>query len=158
MQTETERILRNLSILGSISQNDKVNTNADTFAIYVPTVMRGLARMWYGEARHCNILRIQETVRNATGIVREYMVDIHRMEGDNKQDFTRAMRQKQCNRIVRALEDAMKGLVNLQQTYRDDITMHSQISLLVSEIEDFLSIINSPSSAPSVSCGGLLQS
>jgi hypothetical protein len=156
MQTETERILRNLAILGSISQNDKVNTNADTFAIYVPTVMRGLARMWYGEARHCNILRIQETVRNATGIVREYMAEIGTMQGET-QDFTRAMRQKQCSRIVRAMGDAMKGLVNLQQTYRDDITMHSQISLLVSEIEDFLSIIKPPSSDSSVSCGGLLR-
>ena len=69
MQSETERVLRNLTILSSISHNDKLNTNDDTFSIYVPTVVRGLVRFWYAEKRATNHLKIQEAVRAAIAFI-----------------------------------------------------------------------------------------
>ena len=158
MDSETERVMRNLSILGSVSQNDKINTNGDIFIIYVPTVMRGMMRLWYGEARQCNIQRLQETVRMATNAIRQYVTDIQQMTGDD-QRFQKATKELWCKRLIRTLADSRNGLNNLQQTYRDDVTMHTQVKMLIDEVTDFLQIIQTSSEANSfVLNGGLLQS
>ena len=52
-----------------------------------------------------------------------------------------ASKQKQCIRMYQALETCKTGLKNLQQTYRDDTTMHAQIQLVMDEIDDFISIV-----------------
>ena len=157
MESDTERVMRNLSILGSVSQNDKINTNCDIFVIYVPTVLRGAVRLWYGEARQCNMQRLQETIRIATSAIRQYVTDVSQMTGE-EQRFQKATKELWCKRLIKTLAESRSGLTNLQQTYRDDVTMHTQVKMLIDEITDFLQIIQSSSEVNSfVLNGGLLQ-
>lgn len=157
MDSETEKVMRNLSIIGSVSQNDKINTNSDIFIIYVPTVMRGMMRLWYGEARQCNMQRLQETVRMATTAIRQHLTDMHQMTGDD-QGFSKATKELCCKRLIKVLSESRNGLNNLHQTYRDDVTMYTQVKMLIDEINDFLQIIQTSSEASSfVSNGGLLR-
>ena len=63
MQTDAERTLGNLHVLGALSHNDKLMTNDDTFDIYAPTSFRAVFRMLYGERRAANIARVKQAVR-----------------------------------------------------------------------------------------------
>lgn len=139
MQSETERALRNLTILGSISHNDKINTNDETFSIYVPTALRGLVRTWYSEKRCSNSQKIQDTVRAGISFVQNTSQELMT---ENIETYSKANKQKQCVRIFHSLEKSKLGLNNLQQTYRDDTTMHTQIQIIMDEIDDFVSIVS----------------
>lgn len=139
MQSETERALRNLSILGSISQNDKLNTNEETFSIYVPTVLRGVIRSWYAEKRSSNYQKIQDTVRTAINFIQTTSQNI---STDINETYSRATKEKQCIRFFNSMEKSKFGISNLQQTYRDDTTMNTQLQLIMDEIDDFVSIVH----------------
>lgn len=137
MQSDTERALRNISILGSISQNDKLNTNDETFSIYVPTVLRGAVRLWYSEKRCSNIQKIQENVRLAITFIQNSSQEFSSLTSET---YSSAARQNQCRRMFNSLEKSKKGLANLQQTYRDDTTMFTQLQIIMDEIDDFITI------------------
>lgn len=139
MQSETERALRNLTILGSISHNDKINTNDETFSIYVPTALRGLVRTWYAEKRCSNCQKIQDTVRAGIAFVQTTSQELL---VETCETYSKANKQKQCVRIFHSLEKSKLGLNNLQQTYRDDTTMHTQLQIIMDEIDDFVSIVS----------------
>jgi hypothetical protein len=139
MQSETERVLRNLTILSSISHNDKLNTNDDTFSIYVPTVVRGIVRFWYAEKRATNHLKIQEAVRAAIAFIQTTSQELLT---EQTTSLSYQHKQKQCKRLYQSLSRCKVGLTNLQQTYRDDTTMHTQLELTMNEIDDFVSIVD----------------
>ena len=143
MQTDTERVLRNLSILSNLSQNDKINTNGDIFVIYEPTYIRGIYRLWYGEGRQYNIQRIQEIVRIATATIRQDIQDVKTMNTE-EQVFQKETKKRHYARLIETLAKSRTGLTNLQQTYKDDVSSSSQVQIIIDEINDFLQIINSP--------------
>jgi hypothetical protein len=147
MQSETESVLKNLTIIANLSHNDKLNTNEDTFSIYIPTVMRGSMRTWYGEKRACNMTRIQNTVRMAISFIQTISQEFTQRE-ETLGLFSFATKQKQCKRMYNSLEESKTGLGNLQQTYRDDITMHTQLKIVIDEIDDFISIISTQVNLP----------
>ena len=160
MQAEVERILGNLHVLGALSHNDKLLTNEDAFDIYIPTTMRGLMRMWYGERRGQNVARIRSTVRGAIEFSQRTLTDIRAYGGSTPGEdvdvntLRRETMQLQFRRMVDGLRRARDGLANLTQTYRDDAALSSQIRLINEEISDFLSVMNrhsggeSPRSSP----------
>ena len=138
MQTETEKALKNLSILASLSQNDKLNTNEDIYTIYIPTSVRGMVRFWYSEKRSSNIVKIHETVRTATKFVRQIITEC---ENENF-NYQKELKLQQCKRMVQSIIKSTKGLENLKQTYRDDHAITVNIQLIIDEIEDFITLIN----------------
>lgn len=156
MQTEVERILGNLHVLGALSHNDKLMTNEDAFDIYIPTTWRGLMRSWYGERRGQNVARIRSTVRGAIEFSQRTLTDIRAYntqtitEDVDVNTLRRETMELQFRRMMDGLRRARDGLSNLIQTYRDDAALSSQIRLLNEEIGDFLSVMNRhASSVPS---------
>tara|TARA_B110001452_G_scaffold4181_1_gene3827 strand:- start:9109 stop:9753 length:645 start_codon:yes stop_codon:yes gene_type:complete len=160
MQADVERILGNLHILGALSHNDKLMTNDDAFDIYIPTTIRGLMRMWYGERRGQNVTRIRSTVRGAIEFSQRTLTDLRAyntqstMEDVDVNTLRRETMELQFRRMIDGLRRAREGLSNLIQTYRDDAALSSQIRLINEEIADFLSVMNRhapsiPSSASS---------
>ena len=133
---ECERTLHNLHVLGAISHNDKLLTNGDNFDIYSPTSVRGAMRMWHGENRMQNIRRVRQTVTSGMAFATLLFGDAESFKTDAtifRFDTTILQYRRMCD----ALQKASIGLSNLQQTYRDDMMMSSQINLLVEEIDDF---------------------
>ena len=154
MQTDAERTLSNLHVLGALSHNDKLMTNEDMFDIYAPTSLRGLCRMWYGECRTINITRIRQCVRagidftsrsledtatliNSSLAVSLAIPDRQREQMKLRVDTT-AM---QHVRMMDGLNRAKGGLHNLLQTYRDDAASASQLHLLIEEIESHITVL-----------------
>ena len=152
MQSDAERTLSNLHVLGALSHNDKLLTNDDVFDIYQPTALRGLLRFWYGERRAQNAMHIRHHVHAAMGYCRQSLEDADAL-GDaiNAAQAPESMRIRmdtaamQHFRMLDALLRACNGLRNLLQTYRDDAAFSSQLALVVAEVEDFVRIISSHS-------------
>ena len=148
MQTEVERILGNLHVLGALSHNDKLMTNEDAFDIYIPTTWRGVARSWYGERRGQNVARIRSTIRGAIEFSQRTLTDIRAYntrsvtEDVDVNTLRRETMELQFRRMTDGLRRARDGLTNLIQTYRDDAALSSQIRLINEEIGDFLSVMN----------------
>ena len=138
MQSETERALRNLTILASISHNDKVNTNDETFSIYVPTVFRGIVRKWYAETRVSNSQKIQDTVRAGIAFVQSTSQELF---SETNETYSKVSKKKQCARIFNSLQQTRTGLRNLKQTYKDDTGMQTQLQIIIDEVDDFVSIV-----------------
>lgn len=145
MEADAERTLNNLHVLSVLSHNDKLMTNEDVFDIYSPTTFRGLMRMWYGERRLQNVQRIRCTVRAAMTFASRTLDDANALTSVQPRTDNMTLRIDtivlQHVRMVDGLARAKEGLANLQQTYRDDPALTSQLSLVVEEIGAFLNVI-----------------
>lgn len=146
--SDVERTLNNLHVLAALSHNDKLNTNDDAFDIYSPTALRGAMRFWHGESRLHNVQRVRHTVRAAVGFASKSLEDANSLLEAAGGDAASASMHFRIStmalehvRMVEALSGARRGLTNLLQTYRDDAALASQISLLTTEIDDFVSVI-----------------
>jgi hypothetical protein len=142
MQADEERALANLHVIGALSHNDKLQTRDSSFAIYVPTSLRGLMRTLYGEARLQNVERIQQTVRTSMACA-ERLLDEARLVGHPPSSATVRVHSAAVRhvRVCEALAASCTGMHNLAQTYRDDAALMSQLNRVVNEIEDFLHVI-----------------
>lgn len=154
MDADAERTLRNLSVLAMLKQNDKLMTLADTFVIAPPTVTRELWRRWYGEARGYNLERVYEVLKAAMAFLMSQKEQVVELPfGVQRERQTRAN-----DRMMDALNVSRKGLMNLKDTYYDDITFQVRLQLMMQEVDDFLASINSgpvpsPASSPTPSVG-----
>ena len=138
MNSEEERILKNLAIIASISQNDKLCTNEEQFGIYCPTSLRALHRMWCGENRHQNIQRVRSVIHLAMETATKFM------EQSASAPFSNGGANLHTDRIslnyrrfMNSIGLTVQGLENLHKTYRDDPVIMADIDLLIHEINDF---------------------
>ena len=137
--------MRNLGVLGSLKQNDKLLTEGEFFAIYVPTAFRSAYRMFYRESREQNMNKVSECIRSAKIFVTTTISE-HGTENDVRSSNTetvsmRMHRHQQvqvCGRVLTALTEAVHGLDNLIQTYIDDAALIVKIKQLKTEVIDFL--------------------
>lgn len=142
MQIETERTLRNINVISSVRQNDKLLTQQDIFIVYEPTSLRGLLRMlYYRENREQNVTKIQCTIREAKRYV-ESVLSCTKSHTRTEESFSTVLQQttqtQTCCRMIEALSNCDKGLHNMEETYRDDSSISVKIKMLRDEIKDFL--------------------
>lgn len=146
MNAENEKTLRNLGVIGSLTQNDKINTKEDTFTIYVPTALRGVSRLLYGESRDANISRIQRCIREAKTFITGILHEIDSVKNDDD-CFLKKMKMSSevqlCNRMVSALNESKSGLSALQITYKEDAASVTKLVILENEITDYLQVTQS---------------
>jgi hypothetical protein len=133
MNPEMERTMRNLGVLASLKQNDKLMTSSDIFCIYEPTVMRSLWRLVTGESRELNVQRVQTTLRSAMVTIS----DTESMEMSDRNHQVKALKSA-GTRMRTLLRKALQGIGNMTITYRDDAALCSMVSILSNEVEDFL--------------------
>ena len=146
MQTDAERTLGNLHVLGALSHNDKLMTNDDAFDIYAPTSFRAVFRMLYGERRAGNITRVKQAVRAGFAFANAAHDDATtlcaRTGGEDERMQLRVSRLVvQHLRMCEGLFRAKAGLDHLLLTYRDDSASSSSVQLLMAEIDDFFSVM-----------------
>lgn len=150
MSTDTDKVLRNLGVIAALKQNDKLLTEGEFFAVYVPTVMRGVLRFAWGETRELNIKRIGETIDRAKTFVTSTMAEhSHMSPGDAQvlaEDSAGSMQMRlyrrtqvqQCTRVIQSLSEINSGLDNLVETYRDDAGLVVRLRNIKQEVNDFV--------------------
>ena len=134
-------ILCNLTTLGQLKQNDKLQTEGEVFTIYVPTVMRGMMRFIYGETREVNLRRINDCIQGAKDFVTHKMAEFSNESAMEcitfQMKIQRHDQHKMCVRIIEALQQSLQGFENLEETYKDDASLVSRMRNMKSDICDF---------------------
>lgn len=146
MQSDADKIQRNLGVIAALKQNDKLLTEGDFFTIYVPTAMRSLMRTVWRESRELNLMRVAECIRNAksfvTNAISEHGIvsrDILAQTTDTVQmKFHRHSQVQLCSRILTSLSECTTGLDNLTHTYADDASFLVKIRQIKTEVTDFI--------------------
>ena len=139
MDSEIDRILKNIFVITEVSHNDKLMTNGDYFYIYTPTSMRGIMRYWSGEDRTHNVERIRQTIHSAFACVQTSMPD---KMLSNQNNFHSGVAFMKHYRIIKALDASKKGLSNMISTYHDDAMVRGQLQIILDEVEDFLTVLD----------------
>lgn len=151
MEASAEVTLSNLHVLAALSHNDKLMTASEIFSIYAPTTMRAVMRMWYGEQRAQNVLRVRQTVRAAVAYAAKSHEDAQSLMAVPAEDPAMRLRidtiAVQHLRMVEGLRRARHGIAHLLQTYRDDAALASQVTLVMEEIDAFLGVMGVHSDA-----------
>ena len=143
MESDAEKTLRNLHVLGALSHNDKLITNSTTglFDIYSPTALRGAFRMWYGETRMHNVQCVRTTVRAGMQLAVQYLDEANALLSDRGRLRLRVHTlAQQHSRMCDAVARARDGMAHLTQTYREDAAFVAQVRLVEEEIGDFLAV------------------
>jgi hypothetical protein len=142
MDSEEERCYANIRVLAQLTQNDKLCTTSEAlFTIYVPTTWRAMWRMYHGERRSQNIQHVRQAVRTGITFAQRSLEEVQALSQTNNR-LRMSMVALQHMRMVEGLAAAKGGIANLLQTYRDDAALTSQITLILTEIEDFLKVIH----------------
>lgn len=137
-----EHTLRNIEVIGSLAQNDKLITSEGRFLVYEPTAMRGLLRMlYYRENREGNVAHIQSTIKDAKQFIEMTFVRTENFsraeEGSFSVRLQHETQQQTCRRIHEALMRSVQGLEALKLTYRDDASIKAKLVMLINEVRDF---------------------
>ena len=138
MQAEHERVLQNLIVLGSISQNDKIISNDDCFVVHEPSALRSIYRYYYSENRIANIGKIQANVREAKAFITSCITS-EPLDETNFSLKMQALHMRQARtRMMEAMQKAVHGLSNLRQSYKEDASTNARINMIMNEIHDFI--------------------
>tara|TARA_B110000046_G_scaffold129253_1_gene135691 strand:+ start:742 stop:1221 length:480 start_codon:yes stop_codon:yes gene_type:complete len=141
MLPDVENTLRNLGVVAQMKQHDKLLTEGEHFAIYVPTAMRSLYRFFYSETREQNMRRVAECVRQAKYAVTRTLSDHSQSESECRTMSLQLLRCEEsavCFRVITALSECLDGLDNMTLTYRDDAALVVRIQQIKGDITDFL--------------------
>ena len=141
MQPDVEKLLRNLGVLAQVKQHDKLLTEGEHFAVYVPTNWRAVYRFAYGENREQNMARVAECIRLAKAAVTRILSEHSAPTSDISTMTYKILHQEQlgiCTRIMNALTETLAGLDNLMATYRDDTALVVRINNIKGDVTDFL--------------------
>jgi hypothetical protein len=157
MKPETERILRNLGLLGRLEANEKLLTQGQFFELHSPGWRQPIARAWFRENRQHNMSCITECIRLAkteiTNILSEHTEGGELAQRRATTVSSEVMVQEAmhtCSRIAKALLGSVKGLKNLKLTYADDAALLVQIDNICVDIDNFVNSIATSVGLPSV--------
>ena len=137
MQSETERTFRNLKVIASLKQNEKLITEGPIFEIHPPTMGRSLWRVWRSEGRERNFDKIQCCIREAKNFIEKTVASTEQSDTFCGQ-LHLITQAKLSQRVMLAMEDAIPGLDNVAVTYREDAGVLAKIDLIKEEINDFI--------------------
>lgn len=146
MTPETDKILRDLGVVGRIKTNERLMTQTDFFEIQCPTPWQSLRRSFYGETRQHNIGAITNCIRLAKSAITTILAE--RADSSSRERrgtvTTEVMLQEEmhtCVRMAQTLLNSVNGLRCLKTTYREDIALVVRIDELILDIKTFVRTI-----------------
>lgn len=143
MSSTVYDLLKQLDIIGSICQNDKLCTQKGVVDVYRPSSIRGLQRWWTGENRSVNLQQVRLIVDRSCDTATMLLERLR-----NARDATtsidgalvfmdRAGLVQVCNSLLEALKRSVGGLQNLVETYKDDYVTSAEIRLMADQVTLF---------------------
>lgn len=119
-----DHVMRNLKVVASVKANQKLNTSLSEFTVQDKSLLSGASRLWWGERRQENVVRIADLFRMT-------MLRCKLLQITGEDDALLV-------RLLQLLTEALQGLQELLVTYRDDITLLSHIQVLQENVQSFL--------------------
>lgn len=145
MNEITDQILVNLKIISKINPQDKLKVNYNnTSSIDKDNMLSSIYRWIHGDSRDKTIQFIKNVITDAVNITNDIMNSTY-INNKNKKtiyeenEFNKSLTT--LNLIKHELENAKTGIHNLKTTYELDIQIVSQLEVIMSRIDNHLSII-----------------
>ena len=138
-----EVIIRNLKILGNIKPNDKLIKKGDTIKIDTPYLYQGLSRYWNGNSRKESVGNIEHLIEASFNMIDLiYSNEIEKRTGgledyynsNRGQVYFETENAQKLTIFSTELQNVLKGLNNLKQTYNSDISICSRIDVVIEKI------------------------
>ena len=130
---EIENNILNLKIISKIKEHDKLCTHDKIIKIDPPSILQGVNRWINSEGRGVTLDKLKKIIDNSLNITEKLLEDekiknnnpIKDLEENNSQVF---------QKFIIEMTNCLLGLENLKKTYKDDITITSQIDILLKKI------------------------
>ena len=139
--TDFKKVLLNLSVIGRMTENDKLNTSSPQFAIHQPTTLRSVYRYWYGESRDLCIQNVSACIHSAKKHI-EFLMDDEPITICDDTSFSAVMqvvgRNNNLNHMMVALEESLNGLEKMEISYRGDAGTVAKLNILQWDAKNFL--------------------
>ena len=116
-----QEIITRLKFIGTIESGEKLDVR--NMRIETNTMFTPVKRMFFGESRDATLAFCSNTIERAFAIT--YSLAISDKPSDNKV----------CAHLLRDMNKAIIGLVNIQQTYKDDKMFVCNIETLMESIQ-----------------------
>lgn len=135
-----------MQILSTLLPSDKLGTEGSTtFDVYKPGAYNSVVRRVRGECRVLNVSRLEQCVHHATAHLAALYYELHPSGPaglvvaipSHHVNEERTLRQ-----LVLQIQAAAAGLVNLQQTYVDDVSTAARIKALTDRIEHCFTVLD----------------
>jgi hypothetical protein len=126
---QAPRLIQNLRTIGAIELGQKVFTSEDEFSVSTVSSLQKFIRLFYNENRNANVERIRQLLQNSKNECILIMKKSPAIEWEEKCTL---------ESLLTSLEAFMKGVVNLMETYRDDIAFKNKLSVTLDDSMNFL--------------------
>lgn len=126
-----DKVLLNLSILAKIQRGDKLIIRGDFFEIDT-RYLQGLQRFIEGNSRSETIDKLNDILDMSFKLTDEILKAEHLKSSD--EGYFIDDNSSKLQTIKSCMENACKGLENLRETYSHDVTIRTNIELLVNKI------------------------
>lgn len=144
-----DNYILNLEIISHIKEYDKLSVVNKQMSIDTPSYLQGLVRKWYGEGRNETLDAITNLINDIFQLTDELLNDERNKRRNNQYNVSfdietnsnRIKNFKDTNsdiltKLMINLDKSVGGLQNLKITYLGDISITSQLDIIISKIQN----------------------
>ena len=142
-ETIRDSCLTNLKILSKIKSGDKLYFYDNTFIIDSPALIQPISRWYYAESRQTTVKNLDELLIKLFGVIDHIYSSELGKDGIEKNYYARlskpnvVFREENSSMLlqfINEMKNAIEGLGNLKQTYKDDISTCSSIDIIIEKL------------------------
>lgn len=123
----TKDLIINLKVIGKIGTGFKINTKEKYIELDDSTWYQWALRKYRGDTRYSSITKINDTVEQVKFLIR---IALEEVESERIHDRYMGRTPRDFLEFIRGvLEETVKGLKNLMNTYTRDTTIYSQLEM-----------------------------
>tara|TARA_B100001093_G_C26411753_1_gene835909 strand:- start:169 stop:675 length:507 start_codon:yes stop_codon:yes gene_type:complete len=146
LDIKKDKIILNLKILSNIEKLDKISTNSDNISIDPPHLLQSLYRTYNGDSRTSTINKIDNIIKEVFDFTND-LLETQSLPWWNN-NSTNEIKFKNdiisvFQELIIHLNNSIGGLQNLKLTYINDVSICSNIDLIISKIQNRINKINS---------------
>jgi ribonuclease HI len=136
-----ELVIRNLKILANIKPSDKLVKHGDTIKIDTHYLYQGLSRYWNGNSRKESLNHIESLIEDSFNMIDliygneiESRTGLHNYYNQSSRQYFETENSQKLTIFSTELQNVLKGLNHLKQTYHSDISICSRIDVVIEKI------------------------
>lgn len=145
LDTKKDKIILNLKIISNIEKLDKISTSSNEIFIDPPHILQSLYRTYNGDSRSYTIKKIDEIIKEVFDFTND-LLETQSLPWWNN-NTTKEIKFKNdiitiFQELIIHLNNSIGGLQNLKLTYINDVSVCSNIDLIISKIQNRINKIN----------------
>ena len=142
-KNQVENIILNMKIIGNIQKQDKLAKNTDNvLEIENNDLFQGFRRWYGGRNRTDTLSNLKKIVNGCFDIIDVVLTNETSNDDNVKIKYFNEENSNLLQRFLVEMTSASKGLDNLKITYKDDITVVSELECLREQLDIRIKKIN----------------